>query len=358
MMRSLILIAGLIFLLTPVVPAQNASEQVRSSKCWEFSQTGYEIAEGHVVSDGILISNNAGSVIFLSKNGEKLWQSEAFGTLRSNLEANERGVFMVSKIPTNTGDSFVFRELSLQTGLPTFSIDLGTGSRWRLLRSGNQILAYESYGRALAIDVNERSRSWERPGGDPVIDAEFANEETIGIAAAGGEVFLLSAIDGKEIGRANLLRGISAFHISGDSIFLGNAAGEMIAGRTNGSGANWKFRTGGRITHILEASHSILAGSNDNFVYSFEPAKGTLQWKRRLSGRISGIVPVMDDFLAVSVLDSKDWDLIDARNGRFAGRMIIDGDDAARSSAFAFPDGIAISAPSSISFYSFGNCKQ
>lgn len=359
MLRFLISIAAGILLLTQLVLCQNASEQLRSSKCWEFSRPGYEIAAASAISDGVLVSNSAGSLILLAKNGQQLWQSEGLGTLRSNIAANGRSVYMVSQVSTKNGDAVVLRGLSLHTGLPILTLDVGgEGSKWRLLLFGNRIVASESNGRLLAIDVDARSRVWERPGGDPSINAEFADQDTIGLATGAGDLLLVSVFNGKERGRVDLLHGISAFYLSGDHTYLGNATGEIAAAQTAGSAAKWKFRTGGRITHILEAARSIFVGSNDNFLYSFEPTRGALQWKRRLSGRIAGVVPVLGTYLAVNALDAKDWDLIDARNGRNAGRIVSDGVDATRSSAFAFLNGMVISAPNAVSFYSFENCPE
>ena len=66
---------------------------------------------------------------------------------------------------------------------------------------------------------------------------------------------------------------------------------------------------------------NVLAASHDNFVYFLISRNGNVAWKRRLAGRASYVVGLMDRYALMSSTEDQGAAIVDLANGKVAGRF-------------------------------------
>lgn len=333
---------------------QNVGDQINASRCWSFEQDEFEVYDAVGLKGGVAIADRSASIIRISSDGEKLWQSEQVGQLDSNLVVSDSGIFFVAR---STSDNKAwFREVSLQTGLPLFSRELAGGSGWRLIRGAGPLLYLFNAATVLAIDIESREESWNRPFNGEIAALVQGGEDDIWILKKDGTAVSLSSVDGGELQRFGTLRApVTAMHF-GTSLLVGAANGDLRSFRNGAGTLNWKFRAGGRISNLLNDRVNVIAASDDNFVYSFDHRNGSLRWKRRLGGRITDLTIVNSEYAAAKVLDAAFWELIEVKTGRVAGRVMIEQSDKSTPSLVRLEEGFVISIGQGIVRYSLSKC--
>lgn len=336
---------------------QNADEQVSAAKCWAFEQDGFETFDAVGLAGGVVLADRSASLIRISKDGEKLWQSDQAGALDSNIAVGEGSLFFVTR--SQSGGRTWFREVSLQTGLQVFSLEVGSGTGWRLISGKGSVLYIFNSNRVLVIDIEGRRKKWERHFDGGIAIAIEGSENNLWIVKKAGTAVSVEAADGSELQRFPTVgEPISAIH-SGTSLLVGTANGDLRSFRNGAGTLNWKFRAGGRISHLLNDRSNVIAVSDDNFIYSFDQRNGSLRWKRRVGGRVSDFKMLSPDYAAVKVIDANFWEITDIRTGRLSGRVLMDQTeqmDKLAPSLVRLEEGFAIGYRRGVSRYSLSKC--
>lgn len=335
---------------------QNADEQINASRCWVFEQDEFEVFEAVGIAGGAAIADRSASIIRISDLGEKLWQSEQIGHLDSNLVVDDSGIYFVAG--SKSDNISWFREISLQTGLPVYSLELTAGGGWRLTRGVGPLLYVFNAAKVIAFDIESREKKWDRPFNGDIAALVEGGEGNVWVLKKDGTAIAIAVTDGSELHRFNTVATpVSAMHF-GRSLLVGTANGDLRSFR-NGAGApNWKFRAGGRISHLLNDTMNVLAASDDNFIYSFDQRNGSLRWKRRLGGRVTDLKIVNSEYAAAKVLDATFWEMIEVRTGRVAGRVMIEQADKSTFSLVRLDEGFAVGLGRGIIRYSLSKCTN
>ena len=147
---------------------------------------------------------------------------------------------------------------------------------------------------------------------------------------------------------------------------VGEITGDVITGDERGNltslgkseKVNWNFKSGGKISAIVEIGSNLLAASNDNFVYLFTSRNGGIAWKRRLNDRVSQIGVIDGKFALVSGYEEHGAMLIDLGSGRVAGQITLAADEFAVTRPVSSNGKIFILTNSAVYGYSPTDCSN
>ncbi len=187
----------------------------------------------------------------------------------------------------DSGDAFVLRHFSGESGLsreiqrfpkPDFP---AAGS------AGAVVLLKQASGGVIAVSALTGSREWTVDRRDlSVEDAVPAGSKRILLRGETG-VAVVRLGDGTIEGELPAARYVRVF--GGDDeagIFAVAANGEFVLADPENGDSRWRFRTGGMVTGAVGVGSSVVFGSTDNFVYSLNLRRGTVDWKSRIGDRV------------------------------------------------------------------------
>lgn len=305
------------------IRAQNAADQLPASKCWEADHDDDIIADAETGDGIIIVALRSGRLIGKSLTGQTLWLTEIGGGIDSNLAVAGNSIFLVSKPTTVGSDSpggAALREFSGQTGLPVFNISLGTEEKWKLVSVNKNLLLINDR-RIGYLSLPENRLLWERSFDDDAPKVLAIGEEAIWASRKDGSLFSISVADGSDLIKLPSQNTQITAGIFSNQLTVGDDKGVVRAFGGKSGHRSWHFRTGGRISHLLATGGLIIAGSSDNHIYAFDEKRGSLRWKRRLGGRIEILVLISTDHLLARAIGDNDWEIIETRTGRLAGRV-------------------------------------
>lgn len=104
---------------------------------------------------------------------------------------------------------------------------------------------------------------------------------------------------------------------------IGRRNGEVILTDSLSGAAVWKAKTGGQISGLIITEKGVLVASFDNFLYYLKLQTADRIWKKRFSGRLSGIFKFDEKHAAVQVLENDFVSLINLDKGQEAGKIEI-----------------------------------
>jgi outer membrane protein assembly factor BamB len=355
-------IAILLFVLFPflsgLLVAQTVDEQIDAVLCWAFDQDGIEISDVVASEGGWIVAGRSGSLLAISSDGRKLWESDPAGKLGSNLLHVGKKVYFVALISSGDGgsDEAVLQVFSTQTGLAAGRLELGSGSDWRITESVDGMVLVSGGGKLLAIDVERLHLKWSVDRGLISPFPVRVDSGRVWLFGKDGRPILIDGSVGNEAARFNGFSDPTAAAFIGEMLLVGDAIGEVKAFRNPSGVPSWRFRTGGKITSITGSGENIIAASHDNHVYAFDRLKGSLRWKRRLSGRIMDVQLLQSGYLTAAVLDSRVIEIIDPRSGRVVGQVAVGEGYQPLLSVIGIERGILIVSGSGVLMYTFATC--
>lgn len=341
--------------------AQNAAEQLPASKCWEVGYGNDVVEDAETTDDITVLALRSGRLIGISQTGQTLWLTDVGGVVVSNLVIVGNSIFFVSR---PAGDDAAppreaaLREFSSQTGLPVFSFALGKEENWKIFTVNKDLLLIDAR-RIGYFSLPEKRLLWERPFDDDGQKVLAVDDEVVWINGKGGGLFSISVADGSNAARLPSQNARITAGVFSDQPVVGDETGIVRAiGKANGD-RSWQFRTGGRISHLFTTGGIIIAGSSDNHIYAFDGLRGSLRWKRRLGGRIEAVAMISPDHLLARAIGENDWEIIETRTGRLAGRVDTNGNDRNAFKALVFgPKGFGLVSSRGVAGYSLSGCEN
>lgn len=108
-----------------------------------------------------------------------------------------------------------------------------------------------------------------------------ASEDLLFILSTDNNLFQIRLDNGRLISEDKMkLRNISSMSYKNGSLLLGNSKGVLYELSDNSKKEKKHFRTGGKISSIIDTVDNLLIVSDDNFIYYFSTEKEKVLWKK------------------------------------------------------------------------------
>jgi outer membrane protein assembly factor BamB len=146
------------------------------------------------------------------------------------------------------------------------------------------------------LHESDGSSAWRLPYAGPALAAPLVwDNGWLVTADTAGTVTAFRASDGHEIWRRNTGSQANAPPaLAADRVYVSSADGRLIALRVDTGEPVWEHRLGGPPNDVLALDDRIYVGSNDNFFYCMDTAKGAIIWKWQTGDDVIGR-PALDD---------------------------------------------------------------
>jgi outer membrane protein assembly factor BamB len=142
-------------------------------------------------------------------------------------------------------------------------------------------------------------------------------------------------------------------------LYIGDDRGRVYSTDANSGSINWKFKTGGRVEHIVIGDDRVYAASVDNFIYSISTDKGSVVWKKRLPARIDGRPLLWESMLVVSSFGESSAVIIDAKDGKTIKSIEFGAGNVKIASTVLTSDGsLILPLQNSLNVVRFGGCEK
>jgi outer membrane protein assembly factor BamB len=267
----------------------------------------------------------------VGQDGKRLWATELGGEIASNILPWKSAVFLI----TSTSSSEVgkprdnlLRSLSRETGITNWTLKL-TGTDSHFLGTFNAaVIVVSTSGVIASVDAKSGSLNWKREIAAGFVAEPAFNGGKVGVATTGKQIFVISLASGEIESMQRAAFGVTALGVGpGGGLVAGDERGN-VSPRSNGTDrANWKFKSGGEISRIIAVEEQLMITSHDNFIYLLSYGNGGVTWKRRVSGRVSGIVAYADSYALMSTFEENGAVLVDLDNGKLVGQVAFGEDE-------------------------------
>lgn len=211
------------------------------------------------------------------------WGIDLGSELVSNLEINNKALFVVSKSEMNSKIVTV-RAISKLTGITIWRSELPFSGNLFLKKKDSHLMAFSDN---FVASINSDDGSIQSLADGEIdfsnLPDDLSDDPEHRLLPLNGEINSeLFQNDGISH------EAISEISSMDDSLIVGDVNGSLISYDRSSGKRLWSTKAGGKITSInrLEGQF-VLVGSLDNFLYMFSSKSGNLKWKRRLPYRIT-----------------------------------------------------------------------
>ena len=336
--------------------AARAPAEVTLLQCWSSP-----VEDGRALTvrgKTIFVARGGARVEAISIEGQKLWSTELGGEIASNLIVGDVGLFLatsVAKREADKNDGGTLRLLSKETGITGWSAKLPEADNYSLGLGAESVVVVTGKGAIEAFDAKTGAQKWRRELAEGFVGEPRFNHENVYVASTANQVFTVSLANGEIVAVKKLKFAPTAVaEITGD-VFAGDERGNLTS-LGNGAKAKWNFKSGGRISAIVEVGGNLLTASNDNFVYLVTGRNGGVAWKRRLDDRVSQIGLIDGKFALVSGYEERGAQLLDIGSGKVAGQLSLAEDEFAIARPVSSGGKIFILTNNAVYGYSTGEC--
>lgn len=182
----------------------------------------------------------------------------------------------------------IIRQIDSLTGVTSWITHLEPFAQFLLIQKGNteNITLISEKLNVRQIDSKNGKTLWSVDLKEQ-IRTYTSSEDLLFILSTDDNLFQLRLSDGTIISEDKIrLKNISNMSYKNGSLLLGNGKGVLYELSENSKAEKKLFRTGGKISSIINNGDDLLVVSNDNFIYYFSTEKKRVLWKKRLSGRV------------------------------------------------------------------------
>lgn len=331
--------------------------EVTLSKCWDFV-----IEDGRTLTvsgSQIFVGSGGARVEALDANGKKLWATELGGEIASNLLAADGGLFLITTAVNAESDksgSGTLRYLSKETGITGWTAKLPKAESYSLGVGADSVIAVTSNGAIEAFDLKTGVRGWRRELAEGFVGEPRFNHVNVYVASTAKQIFTVALASGEIVAVKKLEFLPTAVGEITGNVFTGDERGNVTSFGKSAK-ANWTFKSGGKISAIVEVGGSLLAASNDNFVYFFAGRNGGVAWKMRLENRIAQIGVIDSKFALVSGYEEHAAHLIDLNTGKMVAQLNLADNEFSVSRPASSNGKIFMLTGNAVYAYSSANCS-
>jgi outer membrane protein assembly factor BamB len=351
---------------TVVVPfavvAQTAEKPLLIEKCWEHPTGESVVVSIAADADNVFIAFDNGTVKALGlKDGRDRWSADLGGKVTSNIVVlTDRVLVVTSSVEANGtgGESSTVRALSKETGLTLFSAKVPGARKTYLVAGNDAIVALGSTGAVMGLTLDGR-QSWNFAMSSGLAADPFTLGGGITIPLIDRSIQQIGFTNGETISKHSSDTVPMAIAATDNTFYIGDERGRIYSMDAGSGSTHWKFKTGGRVEHIVIGGDRVYAASVDNFIYSISTYKGSVVWKKRLPARVDGRPLIWESMLVVSSFGESSAAIIDAKDGKTIKTIEFGAGNAKTASAVIASDGsVILPLQNGLSVVRFGGCGK
>lgn len=340
-----------------------SDEAVKLQECRKYDFADTAVIAAASDNTNFYVTTEDGSVHAIDPvTSRKLWSSNIGGRITSNLLVADGRLFLAGNaIPVNgeKPQTSILRSLHPETGLVIWNAPISYSEQIYLGSSGKAVISLGREGSVASKDSSNGNLLWQASFAGNLTAVPDIDFERI---IAGTDQKEIVSIDAKT--GATLMRSKTRFipssvlNYTEKAIAAGDERGNLILLESATGKSIWKYKSGGKISHIAYTSEGVLAASNDNFIYMLWDYNGDVLWKRRLSGRIAGPLLIGGDTAAVQISADKSAFILDLKNGKIVNQILLAENNSAGIMPGLFNNSLFVfSTPVSVVSYSVKPCS-
>ncbi|MGQ0542125.1 MAG: outer membrane protein assembly factor BamB family protein [Blastocatellia bacterium] len=348
---------------TKDLAAQTADESpMPLVKCWEYH---FDNVDGDVLAtdeNAVYVSVGRRTIRALRLRDPKLsWTTEFGGEVASNFLVLKDKVLLISNSSGGKDNGSLvstLRFFSKDTGITTLALKLPSSQRYYLVGDNSIFFAIGEDGTITAIETKTGSIFWQRTFGSVISGEPVVAEKVIAVVIGAKQILFLSKDTGKTLFESNYPLAITAIQKNGENMLtLGDERGNVKRMHAETGDIEWSFKSGALISYLSKTKKGILAASYDNFLYLLSSFNGSVLWKRRLSGRVSGAILELGEVALVSTIGDSNLQIVSLDSGKIVNRIAL-GDEVFPLSPPAANgrNGMVIAVPDMLISYGLKSC--
>jgi len=331
------------------------------SKCWAIDTLADLSTSGAADKSAVYFFAEDGALEAVDqRTGARLWWTELGGSVASNLLLTESAAIFVTaggQAESAASAKSKLRAVSKQTGITIWSVSIqGTGAT-TLGVVGDKIGAVNSDGLVSTFGMSNGSLVWSRSIGTRIITAPLFSADHVIVGTDSNELIAVDITKGVTARMLRTNRPPTAVYVDGAGrMLVGDERGNLVFSSADGDRI-WRFKNGAQISFLLPYDSEYLAASFDNFIYKVSRSGG-VEWKRRLSGRLSSRPSVIADDGVISIAGDSSVYVLDLTNGKILNRIEIGGDEnLSPRIVAAAANGFAVAGSQGIQFFTRDACS-
>ena len=341
-------------------------------KCWD---SGGKNGQSNIVASDneaqLIVTNNNSALISIDPLTKlENWKTEIRGQMRPVTIFDENSLFFIADFEANSDSDEEEKKEKKEKTTTLNSISLKTGIiKWQEKTADNKNIEIKPlYHKELffitddkntlsALQKEDGTIRWKRNFPNTVISVDSISPAEIRVLTE--DRFLRVNANTGDILDETKIDSNSAknFILKKDYLLLGNLSGEVVKvllGR-NKNNVDWKIKTGGSISALIELEGAVIVSSLDNFLYLYSLESGKLKWKRRLSGRINQSPLIFGNYAVVINSADSYASVIDLSDGKVVNQIPIDEENYFSGPPVIFRNLILLQTFKGIYFYSNAN---
>ena len=332
------------------------------AKCWTINALGDLSTSGAADNAAVYFFAADGALEAVDQNtGARLWSTDLGGTPMSNLLLTDSAAIFVTagaRLENGAAPKATLRAVSKQTGITIWSTTIGGTGPTTLGSVGDKLAAVSTDGLVSFFSSNNGSLVWSQPIGARVVALPLFAADHIVLGTDANEVIRVDVMKGVTARMLRTTRPPTAVYVDAEGrTLIGDGRGNLLFTSADGDRI-WTFKNGAQISFLLPYDAEYLAASFDNFLYKLSRGGG-VEWKRRLSGRLSSRPYVIGDDGVISITGDPSIYVLDLTNGKILNRIDIGGDEnSSPRIVAASSNGFAVASAQGIQFFSREPCAQ
>ncbi|HKP68070.1 MAG TPA: PQQ-binding-like beta-propeller repeat protein [Pyrinomonadaceae bacterium] len=351
---------GIIVSVSVLVRASTQIEEPKPyAKCWSIDSLADLSTSGAADKISVYFFAADGALEAVDqKSGARLWSTDLGGSVVSNLLLTDQSALFVTAGRSESGSSgkATLRSVSKQTGITTWSTAIQVKDSTTLGIVGDKVAAVNTDGLVSVFSLANGSLNWSQPIGTRVVAPPLFATDHLILGTGGNELLAVDMMRG--VTSRMLRTGQSPTAIFVDAagrILVGDARGNLALTSADGDRV-WTFKNGAQISFLLPYDSEYLAASFDNFLYKISRG-GNVEWKRRLSGRLSSRPAIIGNDGVISITGDPSVYVLDLTNGKIVNRIDIGGDEnLSPRIVAAAAGGFAVAGSQGIQFFGREAC--
>jgi outer membrane protein assembly factor BamB len=293
--------------------------------------------------------------------GTPAWNADLGGSVVSNLLVRDSDLVAVTAaVAAKSGDvSPHVRSLSKVTGIVNWTAPVVPADRYFLGSVGNDVGVVSSTGVSDLLEAGSGKSVWRTKALGTLASNPRIDSSTFIVSVTPGKTYILTASRGSITGSfATIVNEVTHAKVGDRRLVSGDARGNLESRELPGGSRRWKFKAGAKWIQVAETKYGIAAFSADNFVYMLSPERGSVIWKRRLPGRISGIPAFSDSYTIAASSGENSAYVIELKSGRIVNQINLgENGSFSESPVVVSEDSVAALTNSGIALWSFGPCN-
>jgi outer membrane protein assembly factor BamB len=207
-----------------------------------------------------------------------------------------------------------------------------------------------------SVDAKTGVVRWKRQIADQFVADPAVNGTRVIVATAAKQLLAISLSTGAVTSiRQTRFRTTAVIETGQRELIVGDERGN-ITSFSQGATVAWKFKSGGEISRMLAFGPHILVTSHDNFIYLLAGKSGSVEWKKRLTGRIGHIGELEGRYALISGIEEHGAVLTDLTNGKVAGQLAFEVSESLADEPIMFNDRIYVLTGVALYAYSLNGC--